>query len=536
MRDNSEVQTIPCFITDILMYLTSHHTPLHALSSTNHLRRTHHQIPTFHKSNKAFVYRILPLSPEIIRSYLQSPAKHEVSLRTSSDSQIITLHNINTAAMPPKRKPSSSSPPSILITSPTTPTSAELASGLLPKYTMTTDMDSSPLLAKSKQIETQTPAIEEEEETPEENETHVAGPDAADDSGTEQTSAKQGTAEKKSQKKTPALKRKATPTTDDTPEPAAKKQKAPPKKRAAPEKPAAAPKKRTKKGEEDATWEPRPPPPPPLPLVIKRKINTIHDFFDTHPKRLLESEAGSYVVEVDELDLLAALVILRVDYELVYTVVVDVSFGDAAEMIVDRMEAGKISVDFNKRCDIERAAQATFAGRQTGLETVNLLEVEIDMLVARRQQLAEDEMPAAGFRVYEDESVDDGADDHEEVIEEDAADDVLAEEDAAEGDGLPAKPTIEERQVEARVSEDVDDEEDVTQEGVVQEDAGDEDAGEEDAVEEDAVEEDAVEEDSIEAEILDAVANEEESVHENEAEAVDEQNDDDEAEEESEEE
>jgi hypothetical protein len=427
--------------------------------------------------------------------------------------------------MPPKRKASSSSPPSILITSPATPTSAELADGMLSKNAMPTEMDSSPLLAKGKQIETQTPAIEGGE-TPEQNETHTPGPDAAADTGTEQTSAKQGTAEKKTKKKTPALKRKATPTTDDTPEPAAKKQKAPPKKRATPRKTATVSKKRSKKGEEDDAWEPRPPPPPPLPLTIKRKVRELQDFFDTHPKRLLESEAGSHVVEVDELDLLAALVILRVDYELVYTVAADVSFEDVEEMIADRMETGKVSVDFNKRCDIERAAQATFAGRQTGLEMANLLEVEIDMLVARRQQLAEDEMPAAGFRVYEDESVDDGADDHEEVIEEDAADDVLAEEDAAEGDGLPAKPTIEERQVEARVSEDVDDEEDVTQEGVVQEDAGDEDA----------VEEDAVEEDSIEAEILDAVANEEESVHENEAEAVDEQNDDDEAEEESEEE
>jgi hypothetical protein len=531
MRDNSEVQTMPCFITDIRINLTSHHTPLHALSSTNHLRRTHHQIPTFHKSNKAFVYRILPLSPEIIRSHLQSPAKHEVSLRTSSDSQIITLHNINTAAMPPKRKPSSSSPPSILITSPTTPTSAELASGLLPKYTMTTDMDSSPLLAKSKQIETQTPAIEEEEETPEENETHLAGPDAADDSGTEQTSAKQGTAEKKSQKKTPALKRKATPTTDDTPEPAAKKQKAPPKKRAAPKKPAAAPKKRTKKGEEDATWEPRPPPPPPLPLVIKRKINTIHDFFDTHPKRLLESEAGSYVVEVDELDLLAALIILRVDYELVYTVAVDVSFEDAAEMIVDQTELGKVSVDFNKRCDIERAAHATFAGRQTGLEMVNLLEVEIDMLVARRQRLAEDEMPAAGFRVYEDESVDDGADDHEDVIEQDAVEDDLAEEDAVEEDDFPVKSTTEEEQVEAHLIEDVADEEDVVQEDAVQGDGIQGDAVEEDVVQGDAVEEDAVEEDSIEAEILNAVANENESVHEEEREAIHELGVDDESEE-----
>ena len=417
--------------------------------------------------------------------------------------------------MPPKRKPSSSSPPSILITSPTTPTSAELASGLLPKYTMTTDMDSSPLLAKSKHIE-------EEEETPETNETHTPGPDAADDSGTEQTSAKQGTtAEKKTKKKTPALKRKATPTTDDTPEPAAKKQKAPPKKRAAPRKTATAPKKRVKKGEEDATWEPRPPPPPPLPLAIQRKARALHDFFDTHPKRLLESEAGSYVVEVDELDLLAALVILRVDYELVYTVAADVSFEDAAEMIVDWMETGKVSVDFNKRCDTERAAQATFAGRQTGLETVNLLEVAIDMLVARRQQLAEDEMPAAGFRVYEDESVDDGADDHEDVIEQDAVEDDLAEEDAVEEDDFPVKSTTEEEQVEAHLIEDVADEEDVVQEDAVQGDG----------IQGDAVEEDAVEEDSIEAEILNAVANENESVHEEEREAIHELGVDDESEE-----
>jgi hypothetical protein len=185
------------------------------------------------------------------------------------------------------------------------------------------------------------------------------------------------------------------------------------------------------------------------------------------------------------------------------------------------METGKVSVDFNKRCDTERAAQATFAGRQTGLETVNLLEVAIDMLVARRQQLAEDEMPAAGFRVYEDESVDDGADDHEDVIEQDAVEDDLAEEDAVEEDDFPVKSTTEEEQVEAHLIEDVADEEDVVQEDAVQGDG----------IQGDAVEEDAVEEDSIEAEILNAVANENESVHEEEREAIHELGVDDESEE-----
>jgi hypothetical protein len=337
------------------------------------------------------------------------------------------MHTSQTAAMPPKRKASSSSPPSILVTSPTTPTSVELADGMLSKYTVTTEMDSSPLMSKSKQTEeAETPAIEEEEEIIEKNEMHTPGPDAPDDSATEQTSAKQGTAEKK-KKTTPALKRKATPTNDDTPEPAAKKQKAPPKKRAAPRKIGAASKRRPKKGEEDDTSEPPPPPLPPLTLTIKRKLQAVDEFFDAHPKRLLESEAGSYVVEVDELDLLAALVILRVEYQLVYTVAADVSYEDVDEMIVSPGQAGEVSVDFNKRCDIERAAQATFAGRQTGLEEVNLLEVEVDMLVAKRKQLAKDGDPEAGFRVYE--------------------------VDAAEEDGLPATSTIEEEdQVEEHVN------------------------------------------------------------------------------------
>lgn len=36
-----------------------------------------------------------------------------------------------------------------------------------------------------------------------------------------------------------------------------------------------------------------------------------------------------------------------------------------------------------------------------GLEDLNLVEVEIEMLVAKRKQLAEDEELCAGFRVYD---------------------------------------------------------------------------------------------------------------------------------------
>jgi hypothetical protein len=169
-------------------------------------------------------------------------------------------------------------------------------------------------------------------------------------------------------------------------------------------------------------------------------------------------------------------------------------------MIVSPGQTGEVSVDFNKRCDIERAAQATFAGRQTGLEEVNLLEVEVDMLVVRRKQLAKDELPAAGFRVY----------------------------DAVEEDGLAAKSTIEEEyELEEHVNtfeEDtieilnaVADEEEIV-DGIEQE------LFEEQNAEDQAEEHVNTFEENI-IEILNAVADEEEIVDEIEKEAFEEQND-----------
>ena len=361
---------------------------------------------------------------------------------------------------------------------------------MLSKQTVTTNMDSSPLLVKSKEIETKIPAIEE---VTVEDEVHL--PDAADDSGTEEASAKQGTAEKK----TTAPKRKATPT-GETAEPAAKKQRAAPKKqatpkkettlkkKATPKKTATAPRRRPKKEDWCPETEPPPPPPPPLSVALKRKLAAINTFFDTHPARLLNSEAGCHVTSVDELDLLAALIILRVHYQLEYNTVSDASFEDAGEMIVDRPPDGKLSVDFNKRCEIERAVQAKLADRETRMETVNLLEVEIDMLVAKRKQLAEDEMPAVGFRVY---AVDDAATDHDEggTVEKVAAEDIALATVAVAEDELGDK---------------------VVDDGIV-------------------VDAEAVEEYSMEKQIVNAIADEEESVHEKEQEAVGEHNPSDEA-------
>lgn len=220
-------------------------------------------------------------------------------------------------------------------------------------------------------------------------------------------------------------KKKATPTTTDevsaepTPEEKKKnnnnKKATPPKnkKRATPRKSTtiASQKRPRKAGDDDGysheSLEETTPPPSPFPLAIERKLTAVHAFLGTHPgpSLLLEEHATpSRVLPVDELDLLAALIILRVDYQLAYTVAEDVSLQDADGVIVGRLWDGKVLVEFGKRCEVERAVQAKLAlgGRRTGLEVVNLLEVEVEMLVAGRRRRVEDGFPAARFRGYGD--------------------------------------------------------------------------------------------------------------------------------------
>ena len=207
-------------------------------------------------------------------------------------------------------------------------------------------------------------------------------------------------------KTTPGRKRKAatTPSGDDTgAEPAIKRKRAA---AATPKKPAV--KKRSPKtpkivvedvGSEKDVEAKAEKALPPLARAVESKIRVVDAFLDSHTSPLIAREEGSNIAIVDELDLLAALIILRVDYQ-VENSSTEVSLEDAGNMVVARLDAGKVSVDFEKTCDTERVVQAKLAGRGTGLEDVNLIEVEIEMLVAKRKQLVEDEEADAGFRVY----------------------------------------------------------------------------------------------------------------------------------------
>lgn len=226
-------------------------------------------------------------------------------------------------------------------------------------------------------------------------------PDAMGSSAATET---QGTTTPAAKKATPGRKRKAATTSsgDDTGIEPAKKRKGATPATAATKKPAA--KQRSPKTPkivvEDLEGKAKAQQPvAPLSGAVQHKIRAVDAFLDTHTTPLIAREEGSNIAIVDELDLLAALIILRVDYQ-VENSTTEVSLDDAGDMVVARLDAGKVSVDFDKTCDTERAVQTKLAGRGTGLEDVNLVEVEIEMLVAKRKQLVEDEYLDAGFRVY----------------------------------------------------------------------------------------------------------------------------------------
>lgn len=383
---------------------------------------------------------------------------------------------------------------------------------MLAKYSVKTQMDSSPLLEKSKQIEAEILIAGEDEVMVKQNEEYppipdTPTPDAADEGNTEEASAKQGSTPKPvpNDKKPPTHKRKAVSPVDDALEPAAKKNKAAatPQKKAAAKKSTTASKRRLTKAHEEGGGAD-----PPLHLAIERKISAVKEFLRSRYGRPLECQADDKVTAVDELDMLAGLVILRIDYQIAYTVS-NVPFDDADEMIVERLVDGRVRVDFGKTCDVERAVQGKLVGRQTGLEGVNLLEVEVDMLVARRRQLVEDGISAAGFRVYDDGLVGGGAVDHETTVENSAE-----EEDDVLGDVTVDEPA----------------EYDKIEQHLVEENIAGEDAAGWNAVEEEILNHFAKDD-----EILDGVVNEEGFVHEKE-EAVDEQDVDSTSGEESEEE
>lgn len=224
-------------------------------------------------------------------------------------------------------------------------------------------------------------------------------PDAMGSSAAAET---QGATTPAAKKAAPGRKRKAATTSsgDDTgAEPAAKRKRAAP---AATKKPAA--KKRSPKTpkivvEDSESKAKAQQPSAPLSGAVQHKLLAVDAFLDGHTSPLIAREEGSNIAIVDELDFLAALIILRVDYQ-VKNSSKEVSLDDAGDMFVARLDAGKVSVDLDKTCHTERTVQAKLAVRETGLEEVNILEVEIEMLVAKRKQLVEDEYPDAGFRVY----------------------------------------------------------------------------------------------------------------------------------------
>ncbi|KAM0721096.1 hypothetical protein Q7P37_003382 [Cladosporium fusiforme] len=140
---------------------------------------------------------------------------------------------------------------------------------------------------------------------------------------------------------------------------------------------------------------------PPLSNAVKQKIQSIQTFLSTHTESLSSHGGGNNIQKVDELDILAALTILCVDYQL--DIATDtISLDAAVEMITTGYGANSMSVDFGRSCDIGRMVQDKIKSEQEarGFTGLNLVKIEVEMLRAHRKRLACDGMPAAGFRVY----------------------------------------------------------------------------------------------------------------------------------------
>jgi hypothetical protein len=284
--------------------------------------------------------------------------------------------------MPPERKSTTSSP------FPATP-NAPLDTGLIAA------INSSPLPPKKTRQASKVPLEDSAENSK-----------APDTPGGGSATETQGIADAAPAPKKAGRKRKAAATDDEATEAVAKRKKA-----------AAAPKKTAVKKQKKTTTTTKTPKIvvedvdseneklesqllQPLTRAVQHKLRAVDEFLEANITPALErKDANTNIATVDEFDLLAALIILQIDYEL--ELPREISLDDAGEMVVERLGDGKVSVDFDKTCDTERAVQESLARRGMGLEEVNLVEVEIEMLIARRNRLAEDGEPAAGFRVFE---------------------------------------------------------------------------------------------------------------------------------------
>lgn len=140
---------------------------------------------------------------------------------------------------------------------------------------------------------------------------------------------------------------------------------------------------------------------PPISDAVKHKIRATATFLNSHTPSVPPVGQGNNTRLVHELDLLAALIILCVDYQL--DVSTQTLYLDAArEMVSHRHGISELSVDFDKACEIEQMVQdkVRLVRGAENLKRFNFVRVEVEMLLAHRKKLAVDGFPTAGFRVY----------------------------------------------------------------------------------------------------------------------------------------
>ncbi|KAK5120191.1 hypothetical protein LTR85_006397 [Meristemomyces frigidus] len=176
---------------------------------------------------------------------------------------------------------------------------------------------------------------------------------------------------------------------DDEASPPSKKSKRAPPESRGPSAPKRSGKGKSRKNVDIDDELPRPPPArSELSFIVAAKVKHVQDYINTVSETytaLSRDILDSTLISVPEIDLIAALMRMRVDYEIGDAALAQVS--DAEAVIVTRYfapvrqtphQAAHITIDATKRTALEDSIQEKIYGH--GLEAYSLLELELEML------------------------------------------------------------------------------------------------------------------------------------------------------------
>ncbi|KAK5136002.1 hypothetical protein LTR08_004256 [Meristemomyces frigidus] len=157
------------------------------------------------------------------------------------------------------------------------------------------------------------------------------------------------------------------------------------------------------------------PPPPPQPRhlnsILTAKVKRVKNFVDTVPQsqtNLIRAIDNTSLIHVPELSLIGALMCIRIDYELGDSQ--DAQLADVESIIVDRYtgpvgltaDQKWVMLDADRRTVFEDSVHEKISGH--GLENLNLVEIELEMLLSDLTAPVENPSTPASMQAFYDQT------------------------------------------------------------------------------------------------------------------------------------